>query len=105
MSKRTHRVVTLDDYKEKKADEGAIDVKLRDGTTFRIPPPELWPDEATRDAQEARRTGDLDLERSARLIVGDKEFDRFVANGGSATLFHSLLTDEHQAATGESSAS
>jgi len=41
----------------------------------------------------------------ARDIVGKVEFDRFIEDGGTANLFHSILKDEHNLDVGESSAS
>lgn len=108
MSKRQHTRVNLADYKERKADEGSIDVDLPDGTTFRIPPPELWPDLVTLRIQ-AEQASPSDApythEQMARDIVGTEEFDHFVAQGGTATLFHMLLKEEHGLEPGESSAS
>jgi len=98
--------VVLADYKERKADEGAIDIVLSDGSTFRIPPPELWPDVVVSRVQVERAGGAAyGLDEMARGIVGDDEFDRFVADGGTSTLFHSILKDEHNLDPGESSAS
>lgn len=107
MSKRDGRRVVLADYKERKADEGAIDVVLPDGTVFRIPPPELWPDGAMRKIQAANRPGAeaYDIEEQARDICGAAEFELFVAQGGSAVLIQALIKDHHGTSTGESPAS
>lgn len=106
MSKRRHAQVDLADFKERKADEGSVDVKLSDGTRMRIPPPELWPDVVIERIQAERAGGDAyPLERMARDMVGDEPFDMFVADGGTTTLFHAILADSHQLDVGESSAS
>ncbi len=102
MSKKAGKVhIKLSDYKERKAEEGAIYVDLDDGSTFRIPPPDVWPDEFYKKV----RTDDdfaKDEEAQARMLVGDDDFDRFLANGGTVRLFHSLVTDDHGADVGES---
>lgn len=101
MSKRTGPVkVKLSDYKERKQDEGAVDVELDDGSTFRIPPPELWPDSFAKGLKNEEFRNDA--EAQARMIVGDDEFDRFIAGGGTTMLFHSLLKEEHGIEVGES---
>lgn len=106
MSKRRLAEVVLADFKERKADEGAVDVKLSDGSRMRIPPPELWPDVVMDRIQAERAGGEAyPLEQMARDMVGGEPFDMFVADGGSTTLFHAILADSHQLDVGESSAS
>lgn len=103
MSKRTGPTrVKLSDFKERKGVEGRIDVELDDGSVFTIPAPELWPEDFYRTRA---KLDDADLEQTARLIVGDAEYDRFVAGGGTAVLFHALLNEEHGATAGGSQAS
>lgn len=107
MSKRSHVRIKLSDYKERKADEGAIDIELDDGSLFRIPPPELWPDEVMERTRTLTKENahEYPLAEQARDIVGAEEWARFTANGGTAVLFHSLLKEDHGADLGESSAS
>lgn len=93
MSKRTGPIkVNLADYKERKENEGAIDIEAG-GETFRIPPPELWPDEI------GKLRGDLVAQAS--LLMGEDRFAAFVAAGGSATLVDAILKDQHGADAGK----
>lgn len=108
MSKRNPtKPIKLADYRERKELEGSIPVELDDGHIFRIPAPEIWPDEFYKKTEAARRDGGgYDLDQMARDMVGDDaEYNRFLANGGSAALFHSLLKDGHDIDLGESPAS
>ncbi len=106
MSKREHARFNLKDYKERKADEGAIDVELWDGHVMRIPPPELWPDEIGERIQAERDGGEkFPPNAMAAAIVGADELDRFIADGGTVTLFMTFMKDGHQLDVGESSAS
>lgn len=104
MSKRNPPVmINLADFKKRKEREGSIPVELDDGHIFRIPPPELWPDAFYTKTEAAKKNGGgYDLEEMARDMVGnDAEYDRFLANGGSAGLFHSLLKEAHAISTEE----
>lgn len=94
-----HRVV-LADFKAKKRDEGAIDIELENGTTVRVDPPELWPDEA----QKLGRAGD-DEGAAVALLGGQDQYDEFVAGGGTAMLLWSIVKDVHGLNAGESGAS
>lgn len=108
MSKRTPaKPIKLADYKERKTLEGSIPVELDDGHIFRIPAPELWPDVFYKKTEAARANGGgYDLDEMARDMVGnDAEYDRFLANGGSAALFHCLMRENHDLDPGESPAS
>lgn len=91
MSKRSGPTkVKLADFKERKAEEGAIDVEAEDGQVFRIPPPELWPDEVG----ELARTGDL-VALAVAVLGGEDRFEAFKAAGGTATLLNAIVGDVH----------
>lgn len=100
MSKRDNKRVKLSDFKDRKRDEGAIDIEGDDGTVFRIEPPELWPDEVhSIDASK-------DPVAFARALLGGEErYAAFVAAGGTAGVLAGILDERHGTGTGESSAS
>lgn len=85
---RGHRRVVLADYKAKKIDEGAIDIELDDGTVIVVPPPQVWPDEVI----VAARSGDPI--NPARLLLGEEEYERFLAGGGSGAVLNAIIFDE-----------
>jgi hypothetical protein len=98
------RRVVLTDYRDTKEREGAVDVELPDGTTLRIPPPVMWPEEVAK-----LKTGDHDdLVKGCALILGDDGWERWVAAGGTSVLLMSMIDDSLQGdglGLGESSAS
>jgi hypothetical protein len=105
MSKREGpRRVVLQDYRDTKEREGATDVELPDGTTVRIPPPVLWPEEVA-----SLQAGDhADMVRGCQLILGQEQWDRFVGAGGTSVMLMGIIDDTLKAeglAVGESSAS
>lgn len=100
-TKPTMPTLKLADEIERLEDEFSIEVKLDDGSTLRIPPPELWPDEA-RDIWSDPKKDDRDL---GRAILGDEGWDRFTANRGTGSMFAHLLAKRYQLTLGESSAS
>lgn len=85
---KERRRVVLTDYKAKKVEEGAVDIDLGDGTVVTIPPPPVWSD-AVVAAGRAQ-----DLEAAGRALLGDADYDRFVAAGGSGTLLNAIVLDE-----------
>lgn len=96
MSQRTGPTrIKLSDFKERKELEGAIDVETDDGQVFRIPPPEIWPDEVSALARVQ------DVPGMARAILGDEKFEAFIAAGGTATLLNAIYADVHGADAGK----
>lgn len=89
-----HRV-KLADFKARKLDEGAIDVEADDGTVHRIPPPELWPDEAHAMLRNEELVG------AAQAIMGADQFAAFAGAGGSAALVFAVIKDVHGLGPGE----
>ena len=105
MSKREGpRRVVLNDYRDTKEREGATDVELPDGSTLRIPPPVLWPEEVA-----ALQAGDhADMIRGCQLILGEEGWARWVAAGGTSVMLMGIIDDTLKAeglSLGESSAS
>lgn len=98
MSNERRRVV-LSDYRQRKIDEGAVDVELADGTTLTVPPPHVWPDDVVKKA----RAGDL--EGSGIALLGEEDYARWCASGGNGSLLASLMGDEFNLDVGESEAS
>lgn len=88
------RRVKLSDYKDRKADEGAIEIETDDGQVWRVAPPELWPDDVLSLAERDDSVG------AARLLIGER-YDEFVKAGGSAMLVMSIVKDEHGISTPE----
>lgn len=84
--------IKLSDFKERKENEGAIDIEAGD-EVFRVPPAELWPDEL------AGLRGDLVAQ--AECIMGADVFARFRAAGGTANLLDSIIKDVHGADAGK----
>ena len=96
MSKRTGPTkVKLSDFKERKELEGAIDIETDDGKIFRVPPPEVWPDEV----QELAR--DNDIIGMSKTIMGEDEYAKFCAAGGNAALVNAIFAERHGAPAGE----
>lgn len=91
--------VNLTDYKERKEAEGAIDVETDDGQTFRIPPPELWPDAVGKLVKEGDMVG------LGEALLGPDGYERFVAAGGSAVILNGIFAEVHGIDVGERKAS
>jgi len=69
------------------------------GEEFMLPSPTAWPDEAFAAASLD------DPVTASHVILGDKEYARFVKAGGSALFLQRLVEKLHGAPMGESSAS
>lgn len=83
------RRVKLSDFKDRKADEGAIEIVTDDEQIWRVPPPELWSD----DVLTLSTTNPL---AAAELLIGGPEkYAAFVLAGGSAMLVMGIVNDEH----------
>lgn len=95
-----HRLNLGDEVERLKVERG-LEVELSDGSTITIPPPELWPDESRAIFKDKDKT-DRDL---AIVLWGEDGWERFVADGGTESLFAHLLAKRYQLTTGESSAS
>jgi hypothetical protein len=96
MSKKAGPVrVKLSDFKERKELEGAIEIETDDGQVFRLPPPEVWPDEV----EELYRK--REIVSMCRAIMGDEPYDRYVAAGGSASLLNAIFAEYHGTSAGE----
>lgn len=69
------------------------------GEQFSLPAPTTWPDGALEAANRE------DIVAASRMILGDAEYDRFVAAGGNSLFLQRLVEKLHGASMGESSAS
>ena len=75
--------VSLAEFRDKRQAEGAINIDLGDGSDpVVIPAAELWPD----DLPSVTRKAEF-----AKAIIGESEWDRFVAAGGTYRLFESIF--------------
>lgn len=99
MSKRDSRVINLADFKDKKKQEGSLEIELSDGTKIHIDAPEIWPDEAVPFIEAKDNIG------LGRFLMGEENYDLFVADGGSSAMIGSMLDERHGATLGKSSAS
>ncbi len=72
---------------------------ILNGEEFLLPAPTAWPDEAFATASLE------DPVATSRLILGDKEYARFVKAGGNALFLQRLVEKLHGALMGEYSAS
>lgn len=90
-------VVNLGDYRERIEAAGSLDVHLADGTSVRIPPPDLWPD----GVDELIRS--KDVEGAYRAVLGDEPYERFMADPhGSHRILDRLFADRHELTLPES---
>ncbi len=69
------------------------------GKRFFLPVPTAWPDTAFVAAQAG------DVSGTARHVLGDEAYERFVALGGNGVFLQQLVEQLHGASMGESSAS
>lgn len=94
--------VKLSEFIERKRNEGALEIDLGDGKPpIILDAPELWPDEF-RTVVADKDSTDADV---AKVLLGEAEWKRFVAAGGTQGLFTSLLHERHNLTAGESPAS
>lgn len=98
MSQREQHRFNLQDYKAKKEEEGAVYIDAGD-RTFRVPPALLWPDEVTELAAAGK------TKQAAIGLIGQEDYDAFVAAGGTGSLLLSMVNDAMEAGLGESSGS
>ena len=90
---RTRRRVVLTEFRDRRIAEASIEIELPDGPPVVIPPPDLWPDDIDTVRDDLREMG--------RLILGDTEWDRFVAAGGTGKLLNALFVEAQGVSTGE----
>lgn len=84
--------VNLAEYKQRRTDEASIAIELEgDQPPVVIPPPEFWPDDLPRGGGH----------RLAVAILGQEEFDRFVAAGGSARIVNAIFEEMSEKIQGE----
>jgi hypothetical protein len=82
------RKIDVNEYRRRTAEEASIELEFGDGDPFVVPAFALWPDEVATAAVAG------DLPRSAELIMGESEWARFRAEGGTATLLFNVLEAE-----------
>lgn len=91
----------FEEFLDERADETEIPFTFK-GAEFVIPGPDFWPDRVPNALREG-------FDALGRAILGDTEWDRFAALGGTGrqlNAFYAWVTEERQGATvGESEAS
>lgn len=88
------KAIKFSDYRERVIDADSIDVEMPDGSTITIPPPEAWPGKMPRSD-----------EASAKLILGDDGWKRWLDAGGNVRLLFRVIAERHKLDVGESGAS
>lgn len=84
------RRVVLADHLAKLSDRG-IDIEAG-GEVFHIPPPQMWPDAVDDAIGEAA---------VAKVVFGEDRYAEFVAAGGNARIFGSIVSDGFDATVPE----
>lgn len=98
---RGKKIVTVDlsEWRKAREEAGSLDIDLGDGSPpVRLLPPELWPPAVT----EALRDHPGDFDAQGRAVLGDAEYERFLAAGGTARVLDQLIRDRHELITPES---
>lgn len=91
--------VKLSDFKAKEEKEHSIEIEVDDGTVFTVLPVNLWPDAI---GELAAANDDL---AAAQLLMGEAQYEQFVAAGGSAKMLFGIIADVNGLTVGESDAS
>lgn len=104
MSNHAHKpkVFAFQEFIDEREAETAIPFTMPNGETFTIPGPDFWPDRLPNAVREG-------FDALGRAILGDDDWDRFVAAGGKGralNAFYAWAVEQRQGATpGESEAS
>ncbi|PPG25970.1 hypothetical protein C5E10_18035 [Pseudoclavibacter sp. RFBG4] len=64
-----------------------------------VDPPALWPDEVQTLSRKAH------FEEASRLLMGDEQYERWFAVGGTWGMFNAIVEGHQKATLGESGAS
>lgn len=89
MSKRHQQVFNLNDFKDKKRNEGTITITTAPGgEAFTIDPPAIWDDEITQLAEDNKN-----IEVAVKLLGGQERYDKFISVGGSSALLMSIIAE------------
>lgn len=86
--------VRLSEFRERRLEDDGLRVEMADGTSFVVPPPDLWPEDVV----------GMSGEELIKALVGD-HWMQFVAEGGTAALLNRIWADREQIDMGEPSAS
>lgn len=85
------RRIRLTEWKQEQLEGGEIVVELLDGTEWKFPPAVLWP-----DVVDTRTAVGVIV-----AVVGQEEYERLIAGGGSARIIDHLLTEQQGATPGK----
>lgn len=91
------RRVNFHQFIERQHAEGDVEIEMPDGVIV-IPAAILWP--SVTEALEAGETSE-----AMRLILGDEQCERFVAQGGSFKLLSAIYGEAQGVSPGEAPAS
>lgn len=100
--RRKAPVVSLADFKAKKAEEGSVPIDLGDGEVIRTRSPFTLSDEEFKALNKASNSNDI--EGVARIMLGD-QYERFTAAGGTSALLAAIIEEYAEVADPESGAS
>lgn len=89
--------VRLVDRIERQITTRGIEIEVSDGTAVLIEPPELWSDEV----REAASDPEIGSEGFAKVLMGQEQWDKFVADGGTPRLFDMIVREHWDASAGE----
>lgn len=89
--------VLADVVAEIQAKHPKIVINVGKGAPIEVDPPQLWPDNITELG--------TDNVAIAKQVMGEAQYRRFAAAGGSAAIFSEIVQDYARASLGESSAS
>lgn len=91
--------INLADYVERRRAANTVDIELGDGTIIGVPPAELWSEEVF------AILGEGDADKAMRLILGEEQTARFVAEGGNSRILNGIIKEAQGLTAGESEAS
>lgn len=75
--------IVLTDWRAERDETASVTIEMPDGQPpIVFPPPERWPDFNPRD-----------VDKAMRKILGDEQFDRWVAAGGTGKELDRIYTD------------
>jgi hypothetical protein len=88
----------LSEYIESKRSGRQTHIELSDGTVLQVDPLELWSDAVLENAQK-------DQVKAATALLGEANYARFKADGGTAALLLTLVQENQGLTPGEASPS
>jgi hypothetical protein len=84
----------LSEYIESKRTGRQTHIELSDGTVLKVDPLELWSDEVLSYSRS-------DQVRAAKALLGDDDYARYHADGGTAALLLTMMQEQQGVSAGE----